>query len=160
MGFETIIVSAIAIFLIILVTIVVITGTNTLLETTHASFKDLEENLLEKVMTKISITNITWDNVSGDITVYLSNDGSTKITKYNYMDVILIHNGEAKYLDYPADWQVVGIDGDAINPNILDPGETLKILVNGPFLENDTVKFIISTPNGVVYTSKTYIIGG
>ncbi len=160
MGFETIIVSAIAIFFIILVTIVFITGTNALLETTHKSFKDLERDLLEKIMTKVSIANLAWDNTSGDVTVYISNDGSTKIVEYNHMDIILIHNGTAKYLDYPSDWQILGIENDTINPDILDPGETLKIIVNGPFSENDTVKFIISTPNGVVYSSKTFIIGG
>ncbi len=160
MGFETMIVSAIAIFLIILVTIVVVTGTNTLLEVTHTSFKDLERDLVEKIMTKISVKNMTWDNTSGDITLYILNDGSTKISQYNHMDIILLHNGVAEYLDYPTDWQVLGIENDTINPNILDPGETLKILVNGPFLENDTVKFIISTPNGVVCSSREYIIGG
>ncbi len=159
MGFDTIIVSIISIAMILVIAYSFVMETDNIVDSVHTGFNSLHKTTIKRIHTDISIENIRW-NLTGNKHLYINvtNTGDTKISDYSLWDVVLIKNGVVEYLDYDTDWDVYAFYNDTINPNILDPSETLEIRILRTFNSGDVVWIEVSTPNGVV-AAKRYVVG-
>ncbi|AGK60855.1 hypothetical protein Asulf_00847 [Archaeoglobus sulfaticallidus PM70-1] len=157
MGFEVLIATAISLALLMLIVYSFAIGASMFIEVAHSSREDLHKRAVDRIQTRIEIKSVEWNSLTRDINVSVFNSGSTKIDNFGLMDVIVVYN-EAKYLRYETDWKAT-IENETINPGILDPGETLAMLIYGPFEQGTVVWMKICTPNGVCAASR-YVIGG
>jgi len=102
----------------------------------------------------------------GNIELMIMNEGQTNLSQFSRWDVIAqyLDDGEVKHLDYveytagnppgPNQWTVEGIylssdDPEVLDPNILDPWEQMKIVINLDPGIGTYGRITVSTPNGV-----------
>ena len=105
------------------------------------SFEDAQELLEERRETRISIGTTTIDTVfrcETQINLTPKNIGDVSISEFDQMDFIpwyIPDTGDDRIFQFTHtggnldtdEWSVSSIDGDSINPGILDPGETANL---------------------------------
>ena len=160
---------------IAIVTIVIIlTGTLTLflsafpsIDTLSDSWKQMTQQAVELRRTEITSDDYT---VSGDgeqVEIMVNNNGEVPLSNFTSWDVIVQYYTDnsscsVKWLSYTSsalpednEWTVNGIyfngSAETIEPNILNPGEEMKVLMqlNPSVGDNTTNRATISTPNGI-----------
>uniref|UniRef100_A0A6H1Z7G8 Flagellin n=1 Tax=viral metagenome TaxID=1070528 RepID=A0A6H1Z7G8_9ZZZZ len=102
----------------------------------------------------------------GNIELMVRNEGQTNLSQFSRWDVIAqyLDDSAVKHVDYveytagnppgPNQWTVEGIyllsgDPEAFDPNILDPWEQMKIVINLDPGIGTYGRITVSTPNGV-----------
>jgi len=110
---------------------------------------------------RTEIAVVSGNYTGGDIYLTVNNEGQTNLAEFAKWDVIAQYEGTSRYIDYTTDnppgnnrWTVEGIylpDGDpeVLDPNILNPGEKMQVVVD---LDPEIINYgriTLSTPNGV-----------
>lgn len=161
---DTILVAVVIMALVIIsgliITVSVFQSANDLAD----SWKDMEAQSVSIKETAISATG----NYSGGLTIEIQNEGSTNLYDYDNWDFIIQRqSGDASHLSYSGtyppgsgNWAIEGIyiDGgtpEVFDPDILNPGEVMAVSANQGIDDGETVRLIISTPNGV--TSQCFV---
>jgi len=128
------------------------------------SWKDMEQ--LASEIRRTDITSFPPDNYGGGaFDVIVINDGQTDLSDFSSWDVIAQYqDGGSSYIDYTPnsspsgnEWCVEGIyqsdntTDEVFNPNILNPGEHLKVRMDldPDISEGQTGRITISTPTGI-----------
>jgi len=152
MGFDTVIASLIVISFIITMTYVFIASNYNLVEISSTEYRKMIDIALERLNTKINITEINYNNTTCTVTAYIKNVGSTKFNDFSKFNVFIYGNAEGyDETYYPTISNVsFNITLELINPGIFDPQEVAKveIYLTDP-LPNGTYVVYICTPNGV-----------
>src|SRR3990172_5419528 len=102
------------------------------------AWQDTEERSVELARSDIVITSINRSGVNVDAIV--RNDGATPVVDFSRMDVVVQYraggNSYIKYIPFTTQasqpdntWRVVSITNDAIDPSVLNTGESLNIRV-------------------------------
>lgn len=104
--------------------------------------------------TTVKINNINIDNSTKTVTIYLLNQGNTKLWDYEHFDLIITYenvynNRITEHLTYARDWDLT-IDNDTMDPKILNPNEQAIIKANlAYYLGHGIVIVTLVTDNGV-----------
>ena len=137
------------------------------IDTLSTSWKEMTQQVGDMRRTEIATDNYTVSDAGARVDLTIRNDGEVSLGDFDSWDVIIKHysdNGSysVAWLPYTSsnppgnnEWTVDGIyfngSAETIEPNILNPGEDAKILMqlNPSVGENTTNCVTISTPNGV-----------
>ncbi len=164
---ETAIVSLICIALVVFGGMTMSQGFISSVDTTSTVLEEMGDRGGEIMRTELATLSASCPAPLRDtLTVRLKNDGQTKLADFNKWDVIVQYYDSGgsyytKWLPYTEgtpgsnEWTVTGIyldaDPEAFEPNILNPGEEIRIEVKlDPGAGNSTTNLVvISTPNGI-----------
>jgi hypothetical protein len=126
------------------------------------SLKNSEVRGIQRAGTELAITDTSIDGAGANITITVRNDGMTPIADFARMDVVVQYFGETgtrydRWIAYTSGplasdtWTTGAFTSDVFEPGILNPGETMEILVRvNPFVGIGTTnKAVISTEHGV-----------
>lgn len=165
---ENALVSAFCVAIILIAVLTLIMVSINAATTVSESLKDMEEQSASIRLTDI-VAALSGNYTGGEIYLMVNNEGQTRLAEFARWDVVAQYqDGTAKYIDYTTDnppgnnrWTVEGVylsDGnpEVIDPNILNPKEKMKVVVD---LEPEIVnvgRITLSTPNGV--TSECLVI--
>lgn len=127
-------------------------------------WKEMEARAGEQARTDPAITGVAMNGAYLD--VELRNDGATRWAKFERMDVVVEYTdtGESRVVSWIpyADgslnantWVVQGIAGDAFDPGVVNPTETLqmRIEVSPAIKPGSTNRLLITTEQGVTVSS-------
>ena len=128
--------------------------------------KEAAQLLGERNRTEISINSITTGDGGCDLTVVLKDTGSTSMSDFSHMDVIVQFTegmNAARRLTYTGDsgspgqgeWASTLIaTSDKFEPGIFNPGETMTVTakLSLPKTGDRAGQVTIGTPNGIVAT--------
>jgi archaellum component FlaF (FlaF/FlaG flagellin family) len=156
MGAGTIIATAIAITLLI---IILIGGTLTTARVVALAQQAAADREAEKLNTRIEIFSATTNVTDARTYIEVNNTGSMVIRDFSHMDVYLIQGGiPHTYTNLPAQWNwTYSISPDAVNPMRLDPDETTNITISYNQALGDPTWVKVTTANGV-FASKYAVI--
>ena len=159
MGLATVVVTGILIIALMAASFLIVGEVLRGVTETSDAFKTVHENRLDKMNTRIQIEEVSTEDEGGYLNLYVLNAGSTKISDFDKMDVVIYGEGWAEWIPHadgsylvPNGWRVKKICNDVLNPGILDPGEEMIIEVYPSHISylipdsNNWVKII--TPNG------------
>jgi hypothetical protein len=125
-----------------------------------ASLKATETRLTERTATRLTITDASLDGARDTLTISLRNDGQTRLTSFERLDVILTYYISATdrlTAWYPFAesvsanaWTLAGIADDTYEPGILNPGETasLEVELGSSVTAGKTNLIVISSEAG------------
>ena len=126
------------------------------------SLKVSEVRNLQRIGTQLVVTGTTIDGAGANVTVTVRNDGQTSIGDFSRMDVLVQYFDEAaarhdKWIAYTSGalasntWKTGAFTSDVFEPGILNPGETMQILVrvNPVVGVGTTNKVVIASELGV-----------
>jgi archaellum component FlaF (FlaF/FlaG flagellin family) len=132
--------------------------------------KASEVNIGAQNRTAVTATEESIDPTGTNITITVLNSGETDISQYSQMDVVLQYFDENgvrydKWIPFTSGalnadtWTTGAFINDAFEPRILNPGESMEILirVNPAVGAGTTNKAVIGTDKGV--TLQTYFSG-
>ena len=130
-----------------------------------SSWKQMTQQAGEMRRTELTTDNYTISDGGAQVNVIISNNGEVSLSDFSSWDVIIKYSSDtssyAKWLPYTPDnltdnkWTVDGIyfngSAETIEPNILNPGEDMEILIQlNPEVATSTTNWVtISTPNGI-----------
>jgi hypothetical protein len=128
------------------------------------TWKEMEVRAGEQARTEPAIASVAMNGAYLD--VELRNDGATKWAEFEHMDVVVEYtdtgdNRVVRWLPYtdgslnPNTWVVQGIAGDAFDPGMVNPTETLQTRIElSPAIKAGSVnRVIITTEQGVTVSS-------
>ncbi len=128
--------------------------------------KQVEARTGEQARTRLTIVSASLDAPGTTLTVQLRDDGSTNISSWSALDVLVsYYTGPSSRVDAwipyvdgglsPNTWTVVSITSDAFEPGILNPGETATIEVGlSPAVASGTTnEVVIATDGGVTVSA-------
>jgi len=134
------------------------------------SLRASEARNLERTGTELSVASTSIDGSGANVTITVRNDGQTPIGEYSRMDVLVQYFGETatrydKWIAYTSGalasdtWTTGTFTDDIFEPGILNPGETMEILVrvNPVVGAGTTNKAVIASEQGV--TTQTLFAG-
>jgi archaellum component FlaF (FlaF/FlaG flagellin family) len=170
MGFGPVIATAISIVVLIAAGYVLIGGMAHSADITTATMKSAGDLKNQQLKTSLMLDGAA-GYLNGSLSVAVHNTGSEKITNVSQMDVILTFTDQGSDIvdSYwvPAQepgqttgtyWRNAGIDsptGDAINPGILDPGETLSVeVVSDTGFPANIGTVTVGAPDGVTASTR------
>jgi archaellum component FlaF (FlaF/FlaG flagellin family) len=127
------------------------------------SLKVSEVRNLERIGTELVVTGTAIDGTGANVTVTVRNDGQTLIGDFSRMDVLVQYFDESavrhdKWIAHvipgalASDTWTTGVfTSDVFEPGILNPGETMEILVrvNPVVGAGTTNKVVIASEQGV-----------
>lgn len=163
---ENAVIAAISMAIILGGTLALMLGAIPSVDMLSTSWKDMTERSGEIRRTEIAAYSYDVSSDGEQVEIVVSNDGEVSLGDFNSWDVIVEYDSDtssyAKWLPYTTSappennkWTIDGIyfDGspESIEPNILNPGEEMTILVqlDPPVAKKTTNLATISTPNGV-----------
>ena len=163
---ENAIVAIISMAIILGGTLTMMLGSIPSIDTLSTSWKDMAERSGEIRRTEIAASSYDILDAGAQVEITISNDGEVSFGDFGSWDVIVEYDSDAgscvEWLPYTTsnppennEWTVDGIyfssDPETIEPNILNPGEEMTILVqlDPPVAQQTTNLAIISTPNGI-----------
>lgn len=131
------------------------------------AWRDAEERSVERVRSDITITSITVSGVRTTVDVVVRNDGSTSVTDFSRMDVVLQYvedvGGQSliRWVPFSAtgppdnSWTVLSISNDVIDPGVLNMGESMTIRIRlNPKLKNNQSHWLqVTTELGISASS-------
>lgn len=170
MGFGPVIATAISIVVLIAAGYVLIGGMAQSADVTAATMKSSGDLKNQQLKTAMEIDGAA-GYLNGSLSFDVENSGSEKITGISRMDVILKFtdpgNGVVATYWVPYQqpgqttglyWRNAGIDsitGDAINPGMLDPGETLHVEVaSDTGFPESLGTVLVAAPDGVTASTR------
>ena len=134
------------------------------------SLRASEARNLERTATELSVTSTSIDGAGANVTITVRNDGQRPVGDYARMDVLVQYFGETgtrydKWIAYTSGalasdtWTTGTFTNDVFEPEILNPGESMEILVrvNPVVGAGTTNKAVISSEQGV--TTETLFAG-
>jgi archaellum component FlaF (FlaF/FlaG flagellin family) len=145
----------------------VMTGVTTgALERVDRSWRDMLTVAEERMGTALEQVSTDLSPDGSQVTVVMKNAGRVAVADPRLMDVIISyrdtggqqHNLWLPYADGPLQdntWQVASISNDRRNPSILDPGETMELVVRvSPPIDtaNSDRWLVVALASGVTYT--------
>ena len=130
-------------------------------------WKEREARAGDQARTQLTITSVTHSPPNSPyVNVNLRNDGSTNLANYDRMDVVVQYTTGTgarvlvwvPYTSSPLTdntWTVQGILGDAFEPGIVNPTETLQMRIQlNPIVGNGTTnRLLIATDLGVTVST-------
>jgi len=136
------------------------------IDTLSTSWKQMTQLAGEMRRTEIVTDNCTVSNEGVRVEVIIRNDGEISLGDFNSWDVVINYSSDngtvSRWLPYTLSippennrWTISEFrfngSAETIEPNILNPGEDMKILMqlNPGVAVNTTNRVTISTPNGV-----------
>jgi flagellar protein FlaF len=174
MGFGSVIATAMSVVVLLAAGFALASGITHSADSTGAALKDAADRELRQMHTTLAISNLTGSKSGGNLTFNLDNVGTEKIDNISRIDVIVKFPGtsESRWFPYLFNgvapdyyWTYVNITslapgiGDAVNPGMLDPGETMLVKVqNLTSFPGNSVWVQATAPNGVS-ASLVWIIG-
>ena len=128
-------------------------------------WKEMEVRASEQANTELTVTGVS--HVSGpDWEVDLRNDGSTWLSEYDQMDLVVQYTPASgtqvvDWIPYTSGsladntWVVSSITSDSFEPGLLNPGETLvmRFRLNPAAANGTTNRFFFSSELGVTVSS-------
>ncbi len=162
---ETALISLVSVALVIIATVTMMMTSLQSASTVTDSWRQIERQASSIRRTEIAA--VPPENYSGgSVNLTVRNEGQVNVGNFPHWDVIAQYQaGGISYIAYTDNaipgsnqWTVEGIylsDNITINevfdPNILNPGETMKMVINlDPEIgAGDTGRITLSTPNGV-----------
>lgn len=128
------------------------------------TWKELGVRAGEQARTEPAITSVAMNGAYAD--VELRNDGATRWVEFGHMDVVVEYtdtgdNRVVSWIPYTSGslsantWVVQGIAGDAFDPGVVNPTETLqmRIEVSPAIKPGSTNRVLITTEQGVTVSS-------
>ena len=170
---ETALISLICVAIIIMGTVTTVMSSFQAASTVTESLKEMEMQAEDVRRTEIDVLDNN-DVGDGDIYITVENEGQTNLAQFSKWDVIAMYQDGgtdySTYLEYTTDnppgnnrWTVEGIylpndDPEAWDPDILNPGEKVKLLIDlNPLMAKKTYgRITASTPNGVTSQAVIY----
>ncbi len=126
------------------------------------SLKVSEVRNLERRGTEIVVANTSIDGTGANVTITLRNDGQSLVGDFSRMDVVVQYFDEVavrhdKWIAYTSGplasntWTTGTFTSDVFEPGILNPGETMQIVVrlNPVVGAGTTNKIVIASEHGV-----------
>lgn len=160
---ETVMVSLVSTALVIITSVTMITSFFSSTNAMADSLKQMEQQA--NGIRRTEIAAVAPENYAGGaINLTIRNDGQANLDDFPRWDIIAQYqNGGGNYMVYtdsptPGNnqWTVAGIflsdnRSEVFDPNILNPGEQMNVLINlNPQLsEGETARITAATPNGV-----------
>lgn len=159
---ETILVSLFTVVMLIVCTLGMVNASLTAANSISDSYKAMETQSNNIQRTSID-SEYTSDSGTA-LVISIDNQGQTDLNEFAQWNVVVqVPGGNSSLLSYTSastpssnEWAINGItlpDGRAevFDPGILNPGETLEILVelDPPLEEDDVARITVATPNGV-----------
>lgn len=162
---ETALISLVSVALVIIGTVTMTLSAFQAVTKVSDSIKDMEQEAGQRRRTEI-VSVPPAGYTGGPIDMSVRNDGQTDLFSFASWDVIALYqSGGSQYLAYSASyppgnnqWALEGIyltdntsRPEVFDPNILNPGETMKLRVTlSPEIgAGETGRITVSTPNGV-----------
>jgi len=130
-------------------------GTNNLIESSYNGYISASQTIMERLHTNIEIRSMTFDGGTHHVSFTVENTGETKLDNFDLWDVLIVKDDQASY--FSSDDYDVALNGDILNPGILDPRESIDIELLTEFNTGDSFLVKIITENGIV-SSKEYVI--
>lgn len=155
MGLDTVVVAFFAVGTILVVAGTLTMGASNLVESSYDGYVATSQTTMERLHTNIEIQSMTFDGGTHHVHFTVENTGEIKLDDFDLWDVIIVKNGQASYFnsnDYD-----VSLNGDILNPGILDPHESIDIELLTEFNTGDSFLVKIITENGIV-SSKEYTV--
>ncbi|MBE8539195.1 hypothetical protein [Geoglobus acetivorans] len=148
MGFHTIIATLIITVFLISLAYTLIAGNTNLADTTLEGYKGGVKSEIERLKTDITLINVSYDPIIGELTTYVKNTGTEKFINFNKFDMFIYGTTTSgatitRYLT--ANYTIVN---ELINPNIFDPGEIASANATVS-LDNGTYVLQVCTPNAI-----------
>ena len=159
---ENAIISLLCMALLIIGTLNVSAASLDSLDSISQSWKELDAQVMELRQTDIAAVSaeVSEEYEGSRVEVTVSNEGGISLADFEWWDVILRYqSGTEVWLPYEGGtpgWTLDGIyfDGseEAIEPDILNPGETALIILelDTPVTQGEVNEVTISTPGGIV----------
>jgi archaellum component FlaF (FlaF/FlaG flagellin family) len=125
------------------------------------SFRDMQARLGAKAQTELKISDATLDPDLQTLDVSVLNDGQTRISDYEKMDVIVVYETASgrvtKWLPFSSSgpagdtWSLASISDDSFEPGLINPGETAQIVVDlaDPAVTGQSNRIVIVSDSGV-----------
>lgn len=162
---ETALISLVSVALVIIATVTMMMTSFRSVSTFTDSLRQIEQQTGDIRRTEI-VAVPPEDYSGGTANLTVQNEGHTNLDNFPQWDVIAQYqSGGASYIAYTENatpgsnqWTVEGIYlsdnltiSEVFDPNILNPGETMKMIINlDPEIgAGETARITISTPNGV-----------
>jgi len=127
-------------------------------------WKEMEVRAGEQARTEPAIAGVAMNGAYLD--VELRNDGATKWAEFEHMDVVIEYTdtGDNRVVSWipftdgslnPNTWVVQGIAGDAFDPGVVNPTETLqtRIEVSPAIKPGSANRVLITTEQGVTVST-------
>ena len=163
---ENIVIAIISIALIMGGTLTLLLSSLPSIDTLSSSWKQMTHRTEDIRRTEIATDNWTVSDGGAKVEITIRNNGEVSLSDFASWDVIAKYDSDndtyAKWLPYtPSNppennkWTVNGIyfsgNPETIEPNILNPGEDMRILMqlDPEVADNTTNCATISTPNGI-----------
>ncbi len=103
------------------------------------SLRQMEQRMSERSQSQLTVVDASLDGGLDTLSVTLRNDGQTRLSTFERMDLIVVYETAAgevrKWLPFEAvalsadAWTVDSIDDDAFEPGLINPGETAQLTV-------------------------------
>ncbi|AKB29380.1 hypothetical protein MSSIT_2661 [Methanosarcina siciliae T4/M] len=152
MGFDTIIVAFFVIGTVLVVAGTLTMGTNTLVESSYHGYVSAHQTMMDRLQTRIEIRNIVFNVSTNHTSFTVANTGETKLSNFDLWDILLVKDGQVSYLN-ESQYSVTP-DIDILNPEILDPHESINIELLIDLDSNDSFIVKIITENGIVSSAE------
>ena len=126
-----------------------------------ANAQETSESLSRDILsTSIQCGNAVTTDSGATVTIDIENDGKKALANYSAWDVIVRYqDGDTVWIPYSTStpgWTISGFffqgGAEIYEPNILNPGETMRISVklSPAVTDNSTNLAMVATPNGAV----------
>lgn len=157
MGLETVVVAFFVIGTIVVVACALTTGANHLIKSSYEGYNAFSQTTMDRLHTNIKINSTQFNSTTQHVHLTVVNTGETKLDNYNLWDVIVVDNGTASDLTYGNGFNLTFIN-DFINPEILDPQESIDIELLPAYNPGDSLYITIVTENGIT-SSTNFTVG-
>lgn len=154
MGFSSIIVEGIILIAAVIASSILATAIVERTNMVNDAIKQSMKQQADSIKAKIVIVYATYDESIGLFIVYLKNVGKYPIRAIDKMDIYFGEYGKAELYVYdkdgalsPGEWSYMEISESKIS-NVLEPGETIKILIYNSTVVNPPYYVKIFTPYG------------
>jgi hypothetical protein len=126
------------------------------------SLRQMEQRLAERSQSQLTVDTVTLDGGLDTLSVSLRNDGQTRFSAFERMDLIVVYETAAgevrKWLPFESGalsadaWTVDSIDDDSFEPGLVNPGETAQLTVElaEPAVAGATHRIVIVSEAGAV----------
>jgi archaellum component FlaF (FlaF/FlaG flagellin family) len=126
------------------------------------SLRQMEQRMSERTQSHLTVTDATLDGGLDTLSIGLRNDGQTRLSAFERMDLIVIYetaSGEVrKWLPFESGalsadaWTVDSISDDVFEPGLVNPGETALLTVElaEPAAAGSTHRIVIVSEAGAV----------